>query len=89
MISKQLTDRKEKPNRKPLILRGARQVGKTYSITQFGENAFTQHVKVDFEKQRELRKIFEGDLSPNRLIQLIELEANVDIVAAQTLLFLD
>ena len=89
LISKQLADWKEKPNRKPLILRGARQVGKTYSITRFGEDAFAQHVKIDFEKQRERRKIFDGDLSPDRLIQLIELETNVDIVAGKTLLFLD
>ena len=89
LISKQLADWKEKPNRKPLIVRGARQVGKTYSITELGENAFTRYVKLDFEKQLGLRRIFEGDLSPSRLIQLIELETGADIVAGETLLFLD
>jgi uncharacterized protein len=61
-------------DRKPLIVRGARQVGKTYSITNFGQQHFRKFVKIDFEQKGSLRKIFAEDLSPNEIIKLIEIE---------------
>ncbi len=76
-------------DRKPLIVRGARQVGKTFSITEFGESHFKFFVKIDFEKETGIKKIFDGDLSPNIIIELIELEKNVNINIGETLLFLD
>lgn len=89
LISEKLLEWKSRPNRKPLIVRGARQVGKTYSIDEFGTHAFKRFVKVDFEKQVRLRKVFEGDLSPQRLVQLIGIETEADITAGESLLFLD
>jgi len=89
LITNKLIEWKNRQNRKPLIVRGARQVGKTHSITDFGEHFFKRHVKIDFEKQIQLRKVFQGDLSPKRLVQLIELETETDLVAGETLLFLD
>ena len=89
LITAKLLEWKVKRNRKPLIVRGARQVGKTHSITEFGEHSFRNQVKIDFEKQVQLRKVFEGDLSPERLVQLIELETGADVVAGESLLFLD
>ncbi|NCC62475.1 MAG: DUF4143 domain-containing protein [Verrucomicrobiae bacterium] len=89
LITDQLIEWKSRRNRKPLIIRGARQVGKTHSITEFGVRYFEHYVKIDFEKQIQIRKVFEGDLSPKRLVNLIELETDVDIVAGETLLFLD
>jgi hypothetical protein len=44
--------------RKPLIIRGARQTGKTYSVCRFGENHFDIFIKLDFERDRSLHKIF-------------------------------
>ena len=71
------------------MIRGARQVGKTYSVTEFGQQAFRHFVRVDFEKQVQLRKVFDGDLSPDRIIQLMEIETGMDIAIGETLLFLD
>lgn len=75
--------------RKPLIIRGARQVGKTYTVTELGENHFKRFVKIDFEKQMTLRKIFSEDLQINRMIELIEIATNTQIIPGETLLFLD
>jgi len=88
-ITRDLIEWKQKRTRKPLIIRGARQVGKTYSIAEFGRNSFTNLVKVDFEKQIRARQIFRGDLSPKRLVQLVELETESSLVPGETLLFLD
>lgn len=88
-ITVELSAWKTRTRRKPLIIRGARQVGKTYSITEIGKSEFKFFVKIDFEKQIQARKIFEGDLSPSRLIPLIELETGIDISIGDTLLFFD
>jgi predicted AAA+ superfamily ATPase len=80
---------KNKTNRKPLIIRGARQVGKTYTITDFGENHFDNFVKLDFEKTPRLIKIFNGDLDARNIIELIELETDTEIIIGKTLLFFD
>lgn len=89
LITNKLTKWIDREDRKPLIVRGARQVGKTHSITELGNNHFKQYVKIDFEKQIQFKKIFDGDLTPQRLIDLIELKAKVNIIAGETLLFLD
>jgi len=88
-ITQKLMEWRTTPRRKPLIIRGARQVGKTYSIEAFAKEAFKHLVKVDFEKQVRLRKIFEDDLSADRLIRLIEVETDRQIVAGESLLFFD
>lgn len=89
LITKQLNEWKNKENRKPLIIRGARQVGKTYSISAFANQNFNSFIKIDFEKQIQLKKIFEGDLSVKKIIELIELETDCDITPTTTLLFFD
>lgn len=89
LIDKTLLDWKNDPGRKPLVIRGARQVGKTYSVEQFGKTQFTNFVKVDFENERSVHKIFDGDLQVERLI--LQLEANYEqrILPGKTLLFFD
>lgn len=89
LITERLLAWKDRRNRKPLIIRGARQVGKTHSVEAFGAQAFPRLVKVDFEKQVSVRTIFDGDLSPKRLIKLLAAATGEDIVAGETLLFLD
>jgi len=80
---------RDDPARKPLIVRGARQVGKTYSITNFGNQHFNKFIKIDFEQESSLRKIFAEDLRPEKIIELIEIEKKIDITPGDTLLFFD
>lgn len=75
--------------RKPLIVRGARQVGKTWSIERFGSRAFKSMVKIDFEKKPSMRGIFEGDLAPRALLEQMELTVGQKIRPGETLLFFD
>ena len=71
-IDEQLTNWKEPSRRKPLIVRGARQGGKTLSIEWSGEAEFGDVAKIDFEKRPDIRPIFDGDLSATRLIEQLE-----------------
>ena len=79
---------KEK-NRLPLILRGARQVGKTWLVEEFGRLDFKSIVKVNFEKNPSMSTVFEGDISPKRIIRFPEISTNEKISAEDTLIFLD
>ncbi|MFV9689984.1 MAG: AAA family ATPase [Desulfobacteria bacterium] len=58
-----------KSNRKPLILKGARQVGKTYILKAFGRECFPRFHYVNFEKDEQIATIFEHDLDPKRIVQ--------------------
>ena len=77
-----------KPKRKPLVVRGARQVGKTYLIRQFGHECFHNTVELNFERQPDLAQLFTSK-DPNQILPLIELQYNAAINAGETLLFLD
>jgi hypothetical protein len=74
--------------RKPVILRGARQVGKSHLIRSLGES-FESFVEVDFELRPKLASLFENDLDPARLVRDISLATGERIVPGETLLFLD
>ena len=76
-------------NRQPLIIRGARQVGKTWLVEEFGKKDFKDFVKINFEKTPSMIQIFEGDLDPKRIIRLIEISSGKKITANDTLLFFD
>jgi uncharacterized protein len=75
--------------RKPLIIRGARQTGKTYSVCRFGKNHFDIFIKLDFERERSLHKIFAQNLSAGRLILELEVYTETRIIPGKTLLFFD
>ncbi|MBS0622651.1 MAG: ATP-binding protein [Verrucomicrobia bacterium] len=79
---------KEDPFRKPLLLRGARQVGKTYAIRRLGKR-FKSFVEVNFERLEEAASIFEKDLAPERLLLSLSLLLKTPIIPGETLLFLD
>lgn len=79
---------KDKPNRKPLILRGARQVGKSSIVGYFGRQHFSQLVTINFELQPGAKACF-ITLSPQKIIQALELLQGVSIRPEDTLLFLD
>lgn len=89
LIEKKLRKWKNSPRRKPLIVRGARQVGKTYSLQKFGRDHFLGLVTVDLEKKREWHQIFSGNLDVKRIISELELAVNAQIKPGRTLLFLD
>ncbi|MCP5505903.1 MAG: ATP-binding protein [Chlamydiales bacterium] len=79
---------KSRATRYPLVLRGARQVGKTYLIEQFGKAHFSSFVSVNFEAQSEVIACFES-LSPDEIITRLQKILKVNIIPGETLLFLD
>ncbi|MDG6267954.1 ATP-binding protein [Glaesserella parasuis] len=80
---------KTKPNRKPLIIQGARQVGKTWVMKHFGEQAFEQVAYINFDNNPRMKTLFSGDYDINRLILGLKIESGVDIQADNTLLIFD
>ncbi len=79
---------KDETRRKPLIIRGARQVGKTWLVEDFGRREFKRFVGINFEFQPQMKSCF-STLDPFEIVQKIELNANVDVIPGETLLFLD
>ncbi|MFC1584325.1 ATP-binding protein [Fibrobacterota bacterium] len=74
--------------RKPLIIRGARQVGKTFSVDQFGKS-FKNYIKVDFEESPSYKKLFEKDLDVKKITAQICALRGVPLSPETTLLFFD
>lgn len=72
----------------PLLLRGARQVGKTHLVRQFAQKYFEQYVEINFELESQYLSCF-ASLEPKDIVMRIELLANISIMAGNTLLFLD
>lgn len=89
-ITSDLLAWKEKPSRKPLLVRGARQTGKSYSITHFAKTYFKGKLHlVNFEKRPDWHAIFKENLSPNRILSELEILTGNKIVAGEDLLFFD
>ena len=80
---------KDSPERKPLILEGARQVGKTWLLQEFGRKCFKSVCYINFEQSRELEAVFAGDLTPSRLIEQLSVYHGKVIKPHTTLLILD
>ncbi len=76
-------------NRKPLIIQGARQVGKTHAVRYFAEQAKLELIELNFDFTPKLKVMFEEDLDPSRIIREIELFTNQRIDSTKTLLFFD
>ena len=79
---------KSDPFRKPLLLRGARQVGKTYAVRRLG-GQFKSFVEVNFERLEGASSIFEKDLAPEKIILSLSLLLKIPIIPGETLLFFD
>ncbi len=75
--------------RKPLLLQGARQVGKTWLLKKFGENEFSNLVYVNFEETPALNDLFAGNLDIPRIVELLNAFTGAHIIPGKTLLFLD
>ena len=88
-ISEYLEQWKESPHRKPLIVQGARQVGKTYSILEFGRIHYENVVYFNFETNPRLNQTFDEDISPAYLIPVLSHIAGQTIVTEKTLIVFD
>lgn len=87
-LKQQLIEWRNSPLRAPLLLRGARQVGKSWLVESFGREHFANLVIVNFEQRPEFRLAFES-LIPEKIISTIELLSGTSIISGKTLLFLD
>ncbi len=79
---------KDSKTRRPLLIRGARQVGKTYAVDAFGAADFTHYVKINFEQEAAFRELFQEE-NIGEICRSIELLKGVPLIEGQTLLFLD
>lgn len=80
---------KESKHRKPLIIEGARQVGKTWLMKEFGRRAYEDTVYINFDSDSGIAELFASDLDTNRLIMGLELYAGRKINPDHTLLIFD
>lgn len=80
---------KEDPKRKPILLKGARQIGKTWAMEAFGREAFEYYAKFDFDRQPELKSVFQTSKSPERILKELSLYTDIPIVAGKTLIIFD
>ncbi len=87
-IDKLLISWKQSARRLPLLVRGARQVGKSFSVLEFGQKEFENLVVVNFEQNPEYKMVFRT-LDPKEIIENLSLLTKTDIVPGKTLLFLD
>ncbi len=90
-VYSQLLDWKRLPDeeRKPLLLEGARQVGKTWLARELGTNEFEEYIELNFEKQVALRSLFELDFDLSRILLAISAFSGKDVIPGKTLLFFD
>ncbi len=80
---------KDNPKRKPILLKGARQIGKTWAMEQFGKECFEYTAKFDFDRQPELKQAFAVSKEPTRIIKELSLYCDVPLIEGRTLLILD
>ena len=85
----QLMKWKDNPERKPLVIRGARQVGKTWLMKEFGQTCYENFAYFNFDEEDELKSIFETNKNPQRIIELLSLIAGEKILPGETLIIFD
>ena len=84
-----LLDWKNKSNRKPLIIMGARQVGKTWLMKEFGRTCYEKTAYISFYNNRRMNEVFQMDFDINRIIMNLNIESGVAITPENTLIILD
>lgn len=87
-IDKELAAWRQEKEGKPLLIRGARQVGKSTAIRELAKQ-FDSFLEINFEEQRRVHSLFEGDLEPKELCENLSILYNVPIIPGKTLLFFD
>lgn len=80
---------KNKQGRKPLIIRGARQVGKTWLMKEFGKNEYRQTVYVNFESSKLLKTLFVDNFDISRIITALQIETGIQVNPENTLIIFD
>ncbi len=80
---------KEKKNRKPLIIRGARQVGKTWLMQEFGKTSYDETVYINFDNNSQMKELFSADMRIERIVTGLELYVGHKINPINTLLIFD
>ena len=80
---------KTSEDRKPMVLKGARQVGKTWLMKEFGQSCYQHTVYFNFDEEDELNSIFETNKNPQRIIELLSLIAREKILPGETLIIFD
>lgn len=86
---KELVAWKDKRNRKPLIIRGARQVGKTWIMQEFGKQFFERTVYINLDSNLRMRAVFEGTMEPGRILAALAAETGKAVEPANTLIIFD
>ena len=89
ITEKLLKWKNQQQNRMPMLIHGARQVGKTYAIWEFGNKNYRNMVYVNFELEIGIIPYFEGAISPERIIKVLEQYFNAQIEVSETLIFFD
>lgn len=89
ILMEKLVEWKDSKNRKPLILHGARQVGKTWLMKEFGKRYFKKSVYISFDNNPRMKEVFEQDFDVRRIISALKIEAGGAFSAEDTLLIFD
>jgi len=85
----ELSTWKKSPNRKPLIIKGARQTGKTWLMKEFGRQEYAETAYINFERNPNLAAIFQEAMDIDGIIQALQVQAEVRIIPERTLLIFD
>ena len=80
---------KDKPKRKPILLKGARQIGKTWAMETFGKECFEYCAKFDFDRQPDVKSAFQVTKDPQRILKELAFYSDVPLIAGKTLLIFD
>lgn len=80
---------KDSEDRKPMVLKGARQVGKTWLMKEFGQNFYDSYAYFNFDEEDELNSIFQTNKNPHRIIELLSLISGKKILPGKTLIIFD
>lgn len=88
-VLSQLLDWKNNKRRKPLVIEGARQVGKTWAVKEFGKRNYQHLAYINFEEAKHLQGLFVQDYDTDRILRAIRTQCGVPCEAGKTLIFLD
>ena len=88
-VMNKLVEWKNKPGRKPLLLKGARQVGKTWLMKEFGKRHFKYTAYINFDNNDKMLEVFEMDYNIERILMAINIETGVKIMPQETLIIFD
>ena len=88
-VMKKLEAWKRSPFRKPLVVQGARQVGKTYTLLEFGKRAYENIAYINFETDPRYRELFDESIAPDYLVPLLSRASQQTITTEKTLIVFD